>query len=169
VSDPSSPSGNRDASQSPFEFDDIKSIGAAFRGNMDVAYDYCRGVWLPETLSGIGNLERALSLHEMHDVMLLCEHLREDARSVGVRTLMTRLTDIECAARERDWMLATRLTSETAHYARSIYRWLARRSETPVNAAAAISEHDESCGLREHRHASRRRGCRRLGESLLAG
>jgi hypothetical protein len=110
-------------------------------------------------------LDDALLRLDMRASMYLCDHLREGGRSVGARTFMTHVKQIESAARERDWPLASRLATDTAHYVHEVHAWLGERFEASANATMAlepspVSEYDTH--VRRHVGSSRKRGSRRL-------
>lgn len=151
--------------RSPFARQDIGRIAEFFDGNMERTYELCRTTWLPDAESNLHKLATALSRLNMHDVMFLCDHLREGARCVGARTFMTQVKDIECAARDRDWPLASRLATDITHYVREVHAWLGEHFEAAANAMALApsqaSDDESDSHLRRHLGASRR-GRRRL-------
>ena len=166
VSHPHSVAARFGRNLSPFARQDVDRVAEFFEGNLDSTYGFCRKTWLPDAELNLHKLSSALSRLNMHDVMFLCDHLREGARCVGARMLMTHLQDIECAARDRDWSLATRLAASTAHYVQSIRTWLGERFEAASNTTRALEPQiffeRERSGFRRHRSVSRKPGSRRL-------
>jgi hypothetical protein len=155
--------------RSPFAPQDVLRVSEFFGGNLDSTYGFCRTTWLPDAELTLHKLDMALSRLDLRTSMHLCDHLREGARSVGARTFMTHVKHIECAARDRDWPLASRLATNTAHYVHSIHDWLGERFEAAANVTAALdpspaSDDEDENGQRQHRGISRKRGARRQGK-----
>lgn len=154
----------REPNRSPFALQDVRRIAAFFDGNLDRTYGFCRTTWLPDAMLNLHKLDAALFRFDMRASMYLCDHLREGGRSVGARTFMTQVKQIESAARVRDWPLASRLATDTAHYVHEVRAWLGERFEAAVNVTMALdpSPAHGDRHVRRHSGTSRKRGSRRL-------
>jgi hypothetical protein len=108
---------------------DAPFIAAFFDGNLDDAYGACRTTWLPDATSYLSKLGNAVLRSDMHDVMFACDHLREGALYVGARTLLKHVKFIECAARDRDWSLASLLALEATCYVDTVRGCVGERIE----------------------------------------
>lgn len=121
----------------PLSPDDVGRVAEFFDGNLQEAYGFVNSVWLPDAAASIARLVIALRSFDLHDVVFLCDHLREGARTVGARVFMAHVKTIECTVREGDWVLGRRLTAELEQYLGTIRHWIDRRFDDFSIAAAA--------------------------------
>jgi hypothetical protein len=79
---------------------------------------------------------------------------------------MTHVTNIEFAVRDREWVLASRLATDTAQYVKTVHGWLGNRFETAADntmslASSSSPTRGDDPSARRGR-ISRKRGDRRL-------
>jgi|SRR5579862_6889413 len=115
---------------------DLERVAEFFDGNYEAAYRMAREVWLPETARTLERLESAIAARADGQVIFLCDHLREGARTVGAHAFVDAATGIERRYLSGQYARSLDLLADARSQSHSAADWLARRLDNATRNRA---------------------------------
>ena len=113
----------------PIAARDARRLADFFDKRMGAAYAFARAVWLPDALKTLEHIAGAIAASNDRDIVFLCDHLREGARSVGAQAFISGATQIELCFVSGNASDAAKTVCLALKELRDVDAWLERRSQ----------------------------------------